>query len=107
MGKGCVHIIVANKMNEPALATVELPASDFSTLTSALVLFEHRSVRIVQGVIKEYLPPLGSRVYALNCPPAASLSDSELVQNGGMEESLYTLLCDWQAFIACCQSSWE
>jgi hypothetical protein len=60
---GQLLIIAVNKVNSPQKVDISISGS---TLNTARVLFENRSVSIYSGTFSDYLPAFGSQVYLIN-----------------------------------------
>jgi hypothetical protein len=56
-------IIAVNKVNSPQKVDINISGS---TLSTAKVLFENRSVPVYSGGFSDYLPAFGSQVYLIN-----------------------------------------
>jgi hypothetical protein len=60
---GQLLIVAVNKVNSPQKVDISISGS---TLNTARVLFENRSVSIYSGTFSDYLPAFGSQVYLIN-----------------------------------------
>jgi hypothetical protein len=60
---GQLLIIAVNKVNSPQKIDINIPGS---TLRTARVLFENRTVSVYSGTFTDYLPAFGSQVYLIN-----------------------------------------
>jgi hypothetical protein len=63
---GQLLIIAVNKVNSPRKVDINISGT---TLNSARVLFENRSVPVYSGAFSDYLPAFGSQVYLINIQP--------------------------------------
>jgi hypothetical protein len=64
--EGQLLIIAVNKVNSPQKININISGS---TLNTAKILFENRSVQVYSGGFTDYLPALGSQVYLINTRP--------------------------------------
>lgn len=60
---GQLLIVAVNKVNSPQKVDINISGS---TLSTAKVLFENRSVPVYSGGFSDYLPAFGSQVYLIN-----------------------------------------
>lgn len=117
---GCVHLLLANNVNEPVQASVRFAAGTAGIFMPGhvdqifgLVPFEKalpgmaRRVEVVNGSISEWLPSWGTQVFRFNgtssCATHSSqLVDGNLVANPSFEQSVsYTAAPDaWKCSVS-------
>jgi hypothetical protein len=83
---GQLLVMAVNTKNIPQIASLELAGLKAGT---AIVLFENREVEIKEGIITDYLSPLGSQVYLISLKDDKQpLADSavNLIKDPGFED---------------------
>lgn len=119
-GSGCVHLLLANNVNEPVRASVRFAEGTAGIFVPGhvdqafgLVPFEKvlpsmaRRVEVVNGSISEWLPSWGTQVFRFNgtsscATQAPQLAEGNLVSNPSFEESVsYTAAPDsWSCSVS-------
>jgi hypothetical protein len=83
---GQLIVMAVNKKNEPARAVIKI--SDINNL-KARVIFENRSVSIINGVLDDEMASLGSQVYLIDLKPEkkeTNTSYTNLLRDPGFED---------------------
>jgi hypothetical protein len=83
---GQLIVMAVNRINEPAGAVIRIKGFYNG---KARVLFENRSVAVIDGLLTDHLAPYGSQVYLINTKPempVATSSTINLVKDPGFED---------------------
>jgi hypothetical protein len=84
--EGQLLVIAVNKVNSPQKVNISISGS---TLNTARVLFENRSVSVYSGTFSDYLPAFGSQVYLINTQTlkeAVKPYKDNLIKDPGFED---------------------
>jgi len=86
MHNGQLLVMAVNKTNEPGNAVIRINGVNKAI---ARLIFENRSIAVINGSISDHLAPFGSQVYLINLipeKPAIVSSNINLIKDPGFED---------------------